>query len=106
MKRLPQLMSIFGVVALSASLAYWALPWFTPPERPLVSAPAAARPELNLNAAAGLFGGQPLTAAVSNYQLRGVVASGGPDSVAIIAAGKSRRASCCWQKEARSGALS
>jgi general secretion pathway protein C len=39
---------------------------------------------INVDAAKGLFGGQVVVAAVSNYQLKGVVAARGEDSAAII----------------------
>lgn len=87
MKRLPLLLNVLAVVALSASLAYWALQLFKAPQRPIVAAPLASAPEPRLEAAAGLFGGQAVAVAVSSYQLRGVVAAvaGSPRSVAILA---------------------
>lgn len=86
MKRLPLLSSFIAVVALSASLAYWALQLFKPVQRPISAAPLQAMPEAPPDAAAGLFGGQAVSSvAASNYQLRGVVASGnGRGSVAIL----------------------
>ncbi|MET3131822.1 general secretion pathway protein C [Oxalobacteraceae bacterium GrIS 1.11] len=86
MKRMPLLVSFIAVVALSASLAFWALQLFKPPQRPLAAAPAQVLPEPNVELAAGLFGGQLQTAVVSNYQLKGVVAAGnGRGSAAILA---------------------
>ena len=35
MKRLPQLTSLLAVVALSVSLAYWAMQLFKAPQRPI-----------------------------------------------------------------------
>lgn len=86
MKRLPLLMSFLAVVLLSVSLAYWAMQLFKAPQRPLAAPPQAAAAEPSLEAAASLFGGQPVTVAVSNYQLRGVVAPvNGKGGVAILA---------------------
>lgn len=85
MKRLPLLVSLLAVVALSASLAYWALQLFKLPQRPLAAAPFQSVPEASLSAAAGLFGGQAVSAAISRYQLKGVVATAnGRGSVAIL----------------------
>ena len=86
MKRLPLLITVLAVAALSASLAYWGLQLFKPQQRPIAAVPMQAAPETNIEAAKGLFGGQVVAAAVSNYQLKGVVAANGPDSAAIIAA--------------------
>src|SRR5476649_1460528 len=86
MKRLPFIFTIVAVAALAASLAYWALQLFKPAQRPIAPMQIATAPQLNMDAAKGLFGGQVMVAAVSNYQLRGVVAAGhGRDSAAIIA---------------------
>jgi len=86
MKRLPFIFTIVAVAALAASLAYWALQLFKPAQRPIAPMQTAAAPQLNMDAAKGLFGGQVALAAVSNYQLRGVIAAGrGRDSAAIIA---------------------
>lgn len=86
MKRLPLLVTVLAVAALSASLAYWGLQLFKPQQRPIAAVPLQAAPEANIEAAKGLFGGQIAAAVVSNYQLKGVVAANGPDSAAIIAA--------------------
>jgi len=87
MKRMPLLVSFLALVVLSASLAYWALQWYKPAQRPIAAVRMQAAPEPQAEAARGLFGGQVVTAAVSNYQLHGVVAAGnGRGSVAIIAA--------------------
>lgn len=86
MKRLPLFFTIAAVAALAASLAYWALQVFKPAQRPIAPVQIAAAPELGVEPAKGLFGGQIVVAAISNYQLRGVVAAGvGRDSAAIIA---------------------
>lgn len=90
MKRLPLLFTFLAVVALSASLAYWGLQWWQPPQRPLAPAPRQAAAEASVDAARGLFGGLVTQVAASNYQLRGVVAAGNnnggnSDSAAIVA---------------------
>jgi len=86
MKRLPFIFTVVAVAALAASLAYWALQMFKPAQRPIAPMQIAAAPAPSLEAAKGLFGGQVAQVAVSNYQLRGVIAAGlGRDSAAIIA---------------------
>ncbi|USX14807.1 hypothetical protein NHH88_03145 [Oxalobacteraceae bacterium OTU3CAMAD1] len=85
MKRLPLLGSVLAVVLLSASLAYWGLQLFKPPQRAIAAPPPPPPVALNLDAAKGLFGGQISVAAASNYQLKGVVASRGVGSAAILA---------------------
>ena len=86
MKRLPLFMSILALMALSASLAYWAVQLFPVAQRPLAAAPPPAAPEVHPEDAARLFGGQVLTVAASNYQLTGVlVARDGRGSAAILA---------------------
>jgi general secretion pathway protein C len=84
-KRLPLLLSLLGVILLAASLAYWILQLYQPPQRPLAAAPQAALPDPAIDAAATLFGGQIAVASATNYQLTGVVADGN-SSVAIIVA--------------------
>jgi general secretion pathway protein C len=87
-KRLPLLLSLLGMILLAASLAYWLMQIYQPPQRPLAVAPHTGLPDPAPDAAAMLFGGQPAAAATAtNYQLTGVVAAlGGGDSVAIIVA--------------------
>lgn len=85
MKRLPLLCTAAAVAALTASLAYWGLQLFKPAQRPIAAAALPAAPELNLEAAKGLFGGEIAVAVASNYQLKGVVAARGRDSAAILA---------------------
>lgn len=75
MKRLPILLSFIAIAALSASLAFWAIQLFKPPQRALEEPPVQAAAEPNMDAAGSLFGGQATVVAVSNYQLRGVVAA-------------------------------
>ena len=84
-KRLPLLLSLLGVILLAASLAYWILQLYQPPQRPLAAVPQAALPDPAIDAAATLFGGQVAVASATNYQLTGVVADGS-SSVAIIVA--------------------
>jgi general secretion pathway protein C len=78
-------MSLVGVILLAASLAYWILQLYQPPQRPLAAVPHSAMPAPPIDAAATLFGGQIATASATNYQLTGIV-SAGRDSVAIIVA--------------------
>jgi general secretion pathway protein C len=85
MKRLPLLMTLLALVLLAASIAYWVLQLYQPPQRPLAPAPVASRAEPSVDAAATLFGGDPAAKVVSNYQLTGVVADG-RNSVAILVA--------------------
>ena len=85
MKRMPLVVTVLAVALLSASLAYWVLQLNQPPQRALAAPPPPAVAALNLDAAKGLFGGQITVAAASNYQLKGVVASGGSGSAAILA---------------------
>mgnify|MGYP005809922737 CR=1 FL=1 len=84
MKHLPLVAACVMFVAAGASSAYWGMQWFRPAERPAAAAPKAAPPPLNIEAAAGLFGGQPV-AAGATFQLKGVI-DDGPDGVAIVAA--------------------
>jgi general secretion pathway protein C len=84
MKRLPLIVTVLAVVLLSASLAYWGLQLFKPQQRAIAAPPPPPPIGINVDAAKGLFGGQVVVAAVSNYQLKGVVAARGEDSAAII----------------------
>ena len=84
-KRVPLVLSLVGLILLAASLAYWILQLYQPPQRPLAAAPHSAMPEPDINAAGTLFGGQAAVASATNYQLTGIV-SAGRDSVAIIVA--------------------
>lgn len=84
-KRLPLLLSLLGVILLAASLAYWILQLYQPPQRPLAAVQQAALPDPPIDAAATLFGGQIAVASATNYQLTGVVADGN-SSVAILVA--------------------
>ena len=85
MKRLPQLTSLLAVVALSVSLAYWAMQLFKAPQRPINPPPVPVVQDASVEAGASRFGGQVSVATASNYQLKGVVAaSNGRGSVAII----------------------
>jgi len=84
-KRLPLLLSLLGVILLAASLAYWILQLYQPPQRPIAAVPHNSVPDPSIDAAATLFGGQIATASATNYQLTGIV-SAGRESVAIIVA--------------------
>ena len=84
-KRLPLLSSLFGVILLAGSLAYWILQLYQPPQRPIAAVPHNSVPDPSIDAAATLFGGQIATASATNYQLTGIV-SAGRESVAIIVA--------------------
>ena len=85
MKRLPQFVSLLAVVALSVSLAYWAMQLFKAPQRPINPPAVPVVQDASVEAGASLFGGQVSVATASNYQLKGVVAaSNGRGSVAII----------------------
>ena len=85
MKRMPLLLTLLALVALSASVAYWVLQLYKPEQRPLAAAPVAELPAPAVDAAATLFGGQAMAAVATNYQLTGVVAAG-RNSVAILVA--------------------
>ena len=86
MKRLPQFVTLLALVALSVSLAYWAMQLFKAPQRPINPPPVPVVQDASVEAGAALFGGQVSVATASNYQLRGVVApTNGRGAVAIIA---------------------
>lgn len=84
-KRVPLVLSLVGLIVLAASLAYWILQLYQPPQRPLAAAPHSVMPDPAIDAAATLFGGQVAVASATSYQLTGIV-SAGRDSVAIIVA--------------------
>lgn len=89
MKRwpLPLVASFVLFLALCASLAYWALQFLAPAQRPVAAAPVAVVEPANLSAAASLFGGSGNTAVASNFTLQGVVLSGNAgQSIAILSA--------------------
>jgi general secretion pathway protein C len=85
MKRLPIVLTLLALVALAATIAYWILQLYQPPQRPLSAAPLAEAPAPSIDAAATLFGGQAAAQVATNYQLSGVI-SAGNQSVAIISA--------------------
>lgn len=86
MKRLPQFVTLLALVALSVSLAYWAMQLFKAPQRPINPPPVPVVQDASVEAGAALFGGQVSVSTASNYQLRGVVApANGRGAVAIIA---------------------
>lgn len=101
--RLPLVLNVAAAVALSASIAYWAMQLYRPQQRPLAAPPPAVRPEPQALAATSLFGGsQAVSAAASNYQLTGVVAAG-RDSVAIIVVDGAKARSVPLGKEVAPG---
>jgi general secretion pathway protein C len=85
MKRLPIVLTLVALIALAASVAYWILQLYQPPQRPLTAAPVTVVPEPAMDAAATLFGGQAAAQVATNYTLTGVI-SAGSQSVAIISA--------------------
>jgi general secretion pathway protein C len=92
MKRLPLIFSLLAVIALSASVAYWALELYKPPQRPLAAISDAPAPDPSPDAAATLFGGQAVAVTVSNYQLTGVVAAGAEGVAILVADGQPPKA--------------
>jgi general secretion pathway protein C len=85
MKRLPLLFTLLALIFLAVSATYWGMQLYKPVQRPIAAAPVASLPEPAPDAAATLFGGQPVANVATNYQLTGIVAAG-RDSVAIIVA--------------------
>ena len=86
MRHLPLVAASSLFVAFCGSAAYWGMQWFPPPARAVVAVPDAP-PPLNIDAAAGLFGGTPPGAAVAaTFLLKGII-DDGPEGVAILAAG-------------------
>ena len=88
MKRLP-LVAIFALfIALCVSAAYWGMQLFKPPVRQVAAPQQVSKADINLDAAAGLFGGRAAAVAVaSNFQLKGIVLAGrANESIAILAA--------------------
>ena len=85
MKRLPLLFTLLALIFLAVSATYWGMQLYKPQQRPIVAAAPASLPEPSPDAAATLFGGQPVANVATNYQLTGIV-SAGRDSVAIIVA--------------------
>jgi general secretion pathway protein C len=85
MKRLPLLFTLLALIFLAVSATYWGMQLYKPQQRPIAAAPVASLPEPSPDAAATLFGGQPVANVATNYQLTGIVAAG-RDSVAIVVA--------------------
>jgi general secretion pathway protein C len=85
MKRMPLILSLLAVIALSASIAFWVMQLYKPADRPIAAIAEARMADPLPDNAATLFGGQAVTNAPSSYQLTGVVAAG-RDSVAILVA--------------------
>ena len=92
MKRLPLMMSLLAVIALSASIAFWVLQLYKPAQRPMAAIADARMADPAPDAAATLFGGQAVTNAPSNYQLTGVVAAGRESMAMLVAEGQPPRA--------------
>jgi general secretion pathway protein C len=87
MKRLPVIASFVLFIAVCGSAAFWAMQLFKPPLRAVAAPPPASRPAPRLEAAVELFGGRSNIAVATNFQLKGVVASGTPgESIAILSA--------------------
>lgn len=88
MKRWPLLTSFILFIALCVSATYWGMQFYKPPARPVAAPPPAVQAPPDPRAAVVLFGGrQGAVAVATNYQLRGVVASGtSGESVAILSA--------------------
>ena len=88
MKRWPLLTSFVLFIALCVSATYWGMQFYKPPARPVAAPPPAVQAPPDPRAAVVLFGGrQGPVAVATNYQLRGVVASGtSGESVAILSA--------------------
>jgi general secretion pathway protein C len=88
MKRLPVIVIFVLFIALCMSAAYWGMQLFKPPVRPVVAPMQVSKADINLDAAASLFGGRAAAVAVaSNFQLRGIVLAGrANESLAILAA--------------------
>jgi general secretion pathway protein C len=88
MKRWPLVATFVLFIALCISAAYWAMQLFKPLVRPVAAPPQTVQSAPRLEAAAVLFGGRSAIAAISNFQLKGVVvASNAAESVAILATG-------------------
>jgi len=95
MKRMPVFASFMLFIAICATASYWLLQFWRPPVRPIAAPMTMAASSVSPDAAAGLFGGRPVTAAMAtNVQLKGLIlADNGTESVAILAIdGKPARA--------------
>lgn len=92
MKRLPLIFSLLAVIALSASIAYWAMELYKPKQRPLAAVAEAGMAPPSPDAAATLFGGQAVAVVASNYQLTGVVAAGSEGVAILVADGQPPKA--------------
>jgi general secretion pathway protein C len=86
MKRLPLLAILLTFIALCASAAYWGMQLFKPATRPVAAPQQTAQVNVNIDAAAHLFGGRTSPVAVaSNYQLKGIILAGtSKESIAIL----------------------
>ena len=85
MQPLPRLISFILFLGLCASLAYWAIEFFTPPPRPVISKQIVTHSLPTMFNASGLFGGQAHSNTMKNIQLHGVILAGrSEESVAIM----------------------
>jgi general secretion pathway protein C len=85
-KRWNMVVTFVLFIALCMTLTYWAMQIFQPAQRQLAEPVSAAADNINLDAAASLFGGRGAKPrAAANYQLKGIVLASDPaQSVAIL----------------------
>jgi general secretion pathway protein C len=84
-QRIPRLISFILFLGLCASIAYWAIEFFTPLPRPVAASATVTQPLPAVSVAADLFGGQADVNTMTNIQLRGVIlAERAEESVAIL----------------------
>jgi general secretion pathway protein C len=84
-QRIPRLISFILFLGLCASLAYWAIEFFTPSPRPVALSATVTQPLPPVSVAAALFGEQADANTMTNIQLRGVILAGrAEESVAIL----------------------
>lgn len=82
---LPRTISFILFLAICASLAYWAIEFFTPSPRPVATSSHIVQPLPPVSDAADLFGGKADANTMKNIQLRGVILAGrAQESVAIL----------------------
>jgi general secretion pathway protein C len=70
---LPRLISFILFLGLCASLAYWAIEFFTPSPRPVALSATVTQPLPPVSVAAALFGEQADANTMTNIQLRGLI---------------------------------
>jgi general secretion pathway protein C len=85
-KRWNMVVTFVLFIALCMTITYWAMQIFQPAQRPLVEPALSSSDNINLDAAASLFGGRGAKQrSASNYQLKGIVLASDPaQSVAIL----------------------